>query len=118
MIMIDFIKIDNKIDKITEIVDYKYMYKLNKDNKTIGYGTINNDEENGIFIYIEKESRGNGYGRELFLKILEEMKKEGYKEVKIIFNRENIQMLKIVTKEGGLHISSMDENVQYVVPIK
>jgi len=116
--MIEFLKVDKKIDKILEIVDYEHIYKLVKDDKTIGYGTINKDKENMVFIFIEENSRGYGYGKMLFMKILEELKNKGFKEIKVVFKKENMQMLKIVTGVGGLHLSSLGENVKYVVPIK
>jgi len=115
--MIDLIKIDKKIEEILEIVDYKNIYKLVKDDKTIGYGTINKDIENLIYIFIEEKSRGEGYGHLLFEKMVEEVKKDGAKEIRLIFRKDNIKMLKIVTRAGGLHLSTIGENVKYVVPM-
>lgn len=116
--MIEIVKTNKKIEEILKIVDYKSIYKMIKDEKVIGYGTINKDQENVIYIFIQEEYRGNGYGKILFHKMIEETKKEGFKEIKLKFERNNIQMLKIVTKEGGLHLSTMGENVQYLIPIK
>lgn len=116
--MINLEKVDKRIEEILEVVDYEDIYKLVKDDKIIGYGTINKDKENYIYIYIEELSRENGYGKLLFSKMLEEVKKANFKEIKVVFRRDNIQMLKIVSGVGGVHISSKEENVQYVIPIK
>ena len=116
--MIEIVKSDKRIEEILKIVDYKYIYKMVKDEKVIGYGTINKDQENVIYIYIQEEYRGNGYGKILFHKMIEETKKEGIREIKLIFKRNNIQMLKIATNVGGLHLSTMEENVQYLIHIK
>ena len=115
--MCELIKTENKIDLISQIVEYKFLYKLVKDDKVIGYGTINNDKENIIYIYIEEQLRGNGYGKILFSKMIEEIKKIGYKEVKIKFAKENIQMLKIVKNNEGLHLSSNEDGVTYLIPL-
>lgn len=115
--MIELIKIDKKVDAILEIVDYETLYRLVKDNKTIGLGTINKDKENGIYIYIEENLRGNGYGKILFSKIIEEVKKKGLKEIRVTFNKENIQILKIVHGNRGVHLSTNKEKVKYLIPI-
>lgn len=115
--MIDLIKVDKKIEKILDIVDYELIYKLVMDNRVIGYGTINKDKENIIYIFIENELRGNGYGKYLFSKMLQEVKNIGYKEAKVVFKTKNIQMLKIVKNEGGLHLSTNEGNEKYLIPI-
>ena len=115
--MIELIKTDKRVDAILEIVDYETLYRLVKDEKTIGFGTINKDKENGIYIYIEENLRGNGYGKLLFSKVIEEVKKNGLKEIKVTFNKENIQVLKIVKANNGLHVSTNNEKVKYLIPI-
>lgn len=116
--MVELIKVDKKIDLISEIVDYDFLFKLVKDDKTIGYGTINKDKENLIYIYIEEDFRGNNYGKFLFLKMIEEIEKLGYKEIKVKFPKENIQMLKVVKSAGGLHLSSNENEVKYIIKLK
>ena len=115
--MIELIKVDKKIEKIQEIVDYELIYKLVKDDKIIGYGTINKDEGNKIYIFIENELRENGYGKALFSKMIEEVRKIGYKDVKVAFKKENIQMLKIVKNAGGIHLSTNNGEDKYLIPI-
>lgn len=116
--MIELVEVDKRIESILEIVDYKKIYKLVKDDKIIGYGTINKDIENLVYIFIEENSRGEGYGKLLFSKMLEKVRIEGFKEIRLVFRRNNIQMLKIIKGVEGLHISSIGEEVKYVVPIK
>ena len=96
---------------------YDYCYKLVEDNRALGYGTINKDKENALFIFINKEERGNGYGKILFSKMLNETKNMGFNEVKITFGKENTPMLKIAEDNGGRKISSDEDTVKYVIPI-
>ena len=97
---------------------YDYCYKLVKDNQLLGFGTINKDKENALFIFINKEQRGNGYGKILFSKMLEETKNMGYDEVKITFSKENEPMIKIVDDNGGQQTFADEDSVKYVFPLK
>lgn len=97
---------------------YDYCYKLVNDNQPLGFATINKDKENALFIFINKEQRGNGYGKILFSKMLDETKKIGYNEVKITFSKENIPMIKIADDNGGNQTSSDEDSVKYVFSLK
>lgn len=97
---------------------YDYCYKLVKGNQPLGFGTINKDKENALFIFINKEQRGNGYGKILFSKMLEETKNIGYNEAKITFSKENTPMLKIATDNGGKQIQSDEDSVKYLFLLK
>ena len=112
--MIDLVKVNKGEKPSFQPEKYEYCYKLVKDNQPLGFGTINEDKENGIFIFINKEQRGNGYGKILFSKILEEKKNIGYNEVKITFNKDNVPMQKIATDKGGMQTSSDENKVKYV----
>lgn len=97
---------------------YECCYKLMKGNQPLGYGTINKDKENTVFIFINKDQRGNGYGEILFSKMLDETKKIGFNEVKITFSKENAPMLKIATNNGGKQISSDEDSIKYSFSLK
>ena len=97
---------------------YDYCYKLVKDNQPLGFGTINKDKENALFIFINKEQRGNGYGKILFSKMLEETKEIGFNEVKIAFSKENMPMVKIAEDNGGKQSSSDENSVKYIFSLK
>lgn len=114
--MFSFIK-DNT-EEIRERFHEGDCYKYKKDNKEIGLGVINNDENDKIFIYIKKDLRGNGYGKLLFTEVLNELIKRGYEHINVKFGKENIQMLKIVEYNGGLQISTDKKTVKYLIPIK
>lgn len=116
--MVELVKVEEKNDLILEKIDYEHLYKLVKDDKIIGYGTINKDIENYIYVFVAEEERGNQYGKFIFLKILEEIRNMGYIEVKVKFERENIQMLKIVKGAGGLHLSSNEDGTKYLIPLR
>ena len=104
----------------TEVLpkEYESAYKLVKDDKTIGFGTINNDKENALYIYINEEERGNGYGKILFSKMLDQTKSIGCDRPQITFAKENIPMTKIAVDNGGTLISSDGETVKYRIPTK
>lgn len=97
---------------------YDCCYKLMKGDQPLGFGTINKDKENALFIFINKEQRGNGYGKELFLKMLEETKKMGCNKVKIKFSKENIPMIKIAEGSKGKKVSEDQENIKYVFSLR
>lgn len=116
--MISFEKVNEGIKNNIPVEDYDSCYNLVKDNQTIGFGTINKNKENEVFIFVQEQERGKGYGTLLFSKMLQETKNIGYDEAKIAFNRGNIPMLKIAIHNDGLQISSDEDSVKYVIPIK
>ena len=93
-------------------------YKFYENDKNIGFAVINEDEEDKVYIYIKKELRGNGHGKLLFSELMGELEKKEYKDIKVKFDRDNIQMLKIVKHFGGLHLSTDNGLVKYLIPIK
>ncbi len=115
--MIKLVKVEDEIKPNPRVGDYKCCYKLEKDNQGIGYGTINKDQENQVFIFIDREQRGNGYGKILFSKILDETKNMGYEEVKITFGKDNEPMLKITKDNNGKQISEDEDSVKYTIEI-
>ena len=105
-------------EKALPSVNFDKCFKLVKDDKPLGVGTINKDKENLIYIYIKQELRGNGYGKILFSKMMEEAKKEGYQEVKVTFPKDNVRMVKIVDDNGGVQQSTDNNQVKYVIALK
>lgn len=116
--MINLVKVNEGLKPNIQLEEYHYCYKLVKDEETIGFGTINKNKENLLFVFISEENRGNGYGKILFEKMLQETKNIGHKEARVTFNKGNIPMLKIVSDNGGVHLSSNEELVKYVIPLK
>lgn len=113
MIRLEKIVGKEKIDN-----EYEGYYKLIKDNQEIGYGTINKDKENAFYIFIDEGQRGNGYGKILFAKILDESKELGWSEPKVTFEKENIPMIKIAVDCGGILYSSDGAMVKYAIKLK
>lgn len=116
--MINLIKLQKGTEPNVQIGDYDCCYKLVKDNQGIGYGTINKDKENQLFIFVDKQNRGNGYGKILFSKMLEETKNMGYNQVKISFEKDNEPMLKIVNDYAGTQLSNDGNTLKYVISTK
>ena len=70
-----------------------------------------------IYIFIKEELRGNGYGKILFGKILEEIKKEGFEKVTHIVP---LQSLQDVFSFDELYsfderMKKFGDNIKYVV---
>ena len=114
--MINLVEDDGEVKE--KLPNGEYCYKLLEDNKMIGVASINKDEEDKVYIFIKKELRGNGYGKILFAEIIKELNKKSYKKIIVKFEKENIQMLKIVTSNKAQHLSTDNGTVKYLVPIK
>ena len=112
------IKLIKEGDEILHPEKYEYCYKLVEDNQPIGFGAINKNKENALFIFINKEHRGKGYGKILFSKILAETKNIGYNDVKITFSKENTAMQKIAEDSGGKQISEDEDSIKYMFSLK
>ena len=105
-------------DKIKDMFpNSECCYRFAKDDKTIGAAAINKAEEDNVYIFIKKDYRGNGYGKILFSNIIEELKQKNYSKVIVCFDKNNIQMTKIINDNNGLHISTDKEIVKYLIPI-
>ena len=117
--MISIRKTDDYIKKnVNQNNDIIEMYDLLLDDKVIGYSTINNDINNVLSLYINEDYRGNGYGKAFFEKMLIELKKNGHKEIILMFSKHNFIMKRIIQSFNGLEISLYKEKIKYVVPLK
>ena len=93
-------------------------YVLEKDKDILGYGIITNTDINKIQVFIKEEYRSNGYGKYLFGKMVEEIKKENYKDVNFVIKKENYRIKNIIVYFGALHLYTDKEEECYVLPIK
>jgi len=116
--MIELVKVNKKFEPNLNIGEYDSCYKLVKDNQGIGYGTINKNKENELFIFVDREQRGKGYGKILFSKMLDKTKEMGYKEVKIAFEKENTPMVKIANENKATPIPTDEDKIKYIIKIK
>lgn len=111
----------NLVENLNEVKELfpnsENTYQFFKDNDFIGVASINKNDDDKIYIMIKKELRGNGYGKELFSAIIQKLRERDYKETIVKFERNNIQMLKIVTSNGGKHVSTDKNIVKYLIPI-
>lgn len=113
-----FYKLENNIIKNMNIKEDSEVFALEKENTIIGYGIIDKKNINELEIFIKEEYRSNGYGKLLFAKMLEELKKQNYKEVKLAFSRNNYRIKSIIINFGGLQIHTNANEETYIVPIK
>ena len=110
--------VENKEESNSKMKDSQYFYEFQKDNNTLGWATINKDDENKLYIFIDENFRGNGYGKLLFSEMMKELRNKDYKQFKVIFNKENIPMLKIVEDNNGLQIGADTKLFKFEIPIK
>lgn len=113
----EFYKIDNKLLNTLNINDNDTTYVLEKDDIVIGYGIITKENKNKIEIFIKEEYRSNGYGKYLFGKMLEELKKDNYKKIELTFKRDNYRIKNIIVYYGGLQLRTGLKEETYMIPI-
>ncbi len=116
--MIEFCKMDVFEKQSLKLNLADNLFSLKLDSKIIGYGKITDNYNRRIEIYIEKDYRGNGYGKILFGRMIEVVKKLNLKDICITFSKQNIQMNKIVSDFGGKQVSVDDDMIKYILPLK
>lgn len=92
-------------------------YEFLDENQSIGIGAISKNADNQLYIFIKKDLRGNGFGKILFSKMVEEAKNQGFTKLNFAFLRKNTKILKTVVDNGGLHLSTNGEIVKYFLPL-
>ena len=95
----------------------KYIF-VNDKKDILGIATIDNSVKvNKIKISILDEYRGNGYGKMLFQKLIEEYK-SNYNDINLRFevNDEN-RINSILYRFGGINISNNNGKLLYILPV-
>lgn len=115
--MIEFIKVEDEIKQILGLDLSEIIILVKKDSDLIGCGKVNKNDNSKVCLYIEEKHRGNGYGKTLFNKLLEEYKKLGFEKISICCANDDIVIKKIVTDARGVAISNVQGNVTYVIPL-
>lgn len=113
-----FYKIDNKVLNDFNLKENDNAYILENEKNIIGYGIITFDSNNIIEIFIKEEFRGNGYGKYLFGKMLEELKKENYKDIKLTIKKENYRIKNIITFYDGKQLYTNEQEEAYILELK
>lgn len=113
------IKIDNKNypDFYNEKVD-KYIY-INANKDILGIVSIDDSKQsNKININIMDEFQGNGYGKIIFKKAIEEYKNK-YEEKKLRFEiKDESRLNKILSELGGVNIANNNGILVYILPLE
>lgn len=119
--MLEFCKGDESLKETLKVEDDENdLYTLRLDGELIGYGILNKDKDktsNVIWIEIMDKYRGNGYGKALFAKLVEEAKKLGYQRLFLDFPKDNVILKKLVMDYNGIFIANENGISKYVVPI-
>ncbi len=97
-----------------EIADgYIFYSALNKDNEMIGFAVFK-PEEDRLFIsklYVEKSSRGKGYGSEMFNKAIEVAREHKLDRMYLTVNKENESAINIYKHKGFKIIDSVVNDI-------
>lgn len=111
------IDIENYPELYNEKID-KYIY-TNSNNDILGVVTIDDSQKfNKIKINVMEEFQGNGYGKTIFKKAIEEYK-EKYKNKDLRFEINNESRLNnIICELGGINIANNNGLMIYILPLK
>lgn len=113
------IKIDNKNypEFYNEKID-KYIY-VNSNKDILGFVTIDDSQQsNKIKVNVMEEFQGNGYGKIIFKKAVEEYK-INYLDKKLRFEvRDESRLNNIICELGGVNIGNNNGNLIYILPIE
>lgn len=99
-----------------DLGDDYYTYKNN--DLVIGYARINVIEPYQIYIFVNENIRGNGYGTKLFQEVLDILKKNGVSQIETETSIGNIAMIRILEHYNGKEITRYGGMVHYIVPVK
>lgn len=92
-------------------------YCFKDDKEMFGFAKIDYLEKIDIYIFILKNKRGNGYGKELFSKVLQKLKEYGIHFIEIELPLSDIIMSRIINSNGGIEDTRKEGIVKYVLPI-
>ena len=113
------IKIDdeNYPELYNEKID-KYIY-INSNNDILGFVTIDDSQKfNKIKINVMEEFQGNGYGKIIFKKAIEEYK-GNYKNNNLRFEiNDESRLNNIICELGGINIANNNGMMIYVLPLE
>ena len=113
------IKIDNENypEFYNEKID-KYIC-INSDKDILGFVTIDDSQtSNKIKINVMEEFQGNGYGKMIFKKALNEYK-ENYIDRKLRFEvKDESRLNNILCELGGVNIANNNGTLVYILPIE
>mgnify|MGYP002626070778 CR=1 FL=1 len=76
-------------------------YVLEIDDKIVGLGYIINRDINPIEVYIDKHYQSNGYGKCLFLDMLDKVRKQGVKGLIFELSEEQYRVKNIILQVGA-----------------
>ena len=92
-------------------------YLLTKDDKEIGCGYIFSRLVNPIEIYIKEEARSNGYGKMLFIKLLQIIHDSDRTNLMFEIEIQNHEMNNILSSLGGRHVGTNNGKNRWVMPV-
>lgn len=92
--------------------DHYFVYKDNKE--LFGFAKIACIQNVMVSIFILPEKRSNGYGKELFLKVLQYLKNLGISSFELKIPLSNMIMCYIAEKSGGVEITRTNGMIGYV----
>ena len=95
--------------------DNYYAYK--KNDLTIGYARVNVVEPYQIYIFINVDIRGNGYGTKLFNEVLNILRANNVTQIEAETPIGNRAMIRILEHYNGKEVTRYNDIVHYIVPV-
>lgn len=113
------VRLNKKTIEQMNIFGYENVYILKNQNKILGIGMYKNELDiNMIYLMIYEQYRGNGYGTILLKNILSMLKDKAYKEIILEFENSNQKCINLISKFGAVQLSTKDNLVRYLLPIR
>jgi len=113
------VKLNKKTIAEMNISGYKNVYILKKENEILGVGMYSSDlDVNMIYFMVYDQYRGNGYGSILLKNLLFILKNEQHKEIILEFENSNKKCINLISKFGAIQLSTRDNLVRYLLPVR
>ncbi|MBR4270493.1 MAG: GNAT family N-acetyltransferase [Clostridia bacterium] len=92
-------------------------YVLDIDGEIVGCGYIINRDINPIEVYIDKQHQSNGYGKSLFLSLLDIVRQRGVKGMIFELPDEQYRFKNIILQAGAEQLGRNDGLCKFILKI-
>ena len=107
---------DNKIkEEYSFLKMYDNSYKVYIEDIYVGFSALSLNSKDMVFIYVDPEYRGSGYGKKMFSMMTKLLENINIKEIDLLFDTNNIQMNKIINSYSSYEIVKSKDVVSYKI---